>query len=239
MGQKVSSSPRVRTNYAGPISHHQVVHDPSYPDSGLGENSHSPSSLHNLAMGSGTSQANGHQPYHQRGSYPSTTSSTSYAASAPVQTSQQHSRNRARSLGNCTQNDGASSSSSRGLHIPGMIDLNLGQDSDDSSPEDNGSLPLTRSRGRTFPFHAQSLPAHLFTSTLFQHVQHVQGIKCPVCSKSVPSDDVECHLVICLTKPRVVYNATLTERTRDHAVDRQTIHMAGSNNKVADALYLG
>ena len=31
-------------------------------------------------------------------------------------------------------------------------------------------------------------------------------MKCPVCHKMVPSDDVECHLVMCLTKPRVNYN---------------------------------
>ncbi|XP_038067412.1 E3 ubiquitin-protein ligase ZNRF2-like [Patiria miniata] len=210
MGQKVSSSPRVRMNYGGPISH-QVVHDPSYADSGLGEQDnshrHSPSVHPHLAMGSSTSQANGHQSYHQRGSYPSSTMTGSTSYAAPVLTSQQHSRSRARSLGNCSH-EGASSSGSRSLNIPGMMmDLNIGQDSDDSSPEDNvSSLPMTRSRGRTFPFHAQSLPAHLFTSSLLQNVHHVQGIKCPVCSKSVPSDDVECHLVICLTKPRIVYN---------------------------------
>ena len=32
------------------------------------------------------------------------------------------------------------------------------------------------------------------------------GIKCPVCSKFVLPDDIECHLVMCLTKPRLNYN---------------------------------
>lgn len=32
------------------------------------------------------------------------------------------------------------------------------------------------------------------------------GIKCPVCSKFVLPDDIECHLVMCLTKPRLSYN---------------------------------
>ncbi|KAE8747789.1 hypothetical protein FOCC_FOCC005401 [Frankliniella occidentalis] len=32
------------------------------------------------------------------------------------------------------------------------------------------------------------------------------GIKCPVCSKFVLSDDIECHIVMCLTKPRLSYN---------------------------------
>ncbi len=36
------------------------------------------------------------------------------------------------------------------------------------------------------------------------------GIKCPVCSKFVPPDDIECHLVMCLTKPRISYNGEFT-----------------------------
>ncbi|KAJ9584746.1 hypothetical protein L9F63_020910, partial [Diploptera punctata] len=31
-------------------------------------------------------------------------------------------------------------------------------------------------------------------------------IKCPVCAKFVLPDDIECHLVMCLTKPRLSYN---------------------------------
>uniref|UniRef100_A0A915HYP0 E3 ubiquitin-protein ligase ZNRF1 n=1 Tax=Romanomermis culicivorax TaxID=13658 RepID=A0A915HYP0_ROMCU len=31
-------------------------------------------------------------------------------------------------------------------------------------------------------------------------------LKCPVCHKIVPSDDVEYHLVVCLTRPRLTYN---------------------------------
>ncbi len=164
MGQKVSSSPRVRTSYGSPITHPQVVHDPSLAGPGLhslGEsssNTNPVSSIHHLAMGSGTS--NGHQA-NQRASYHASTSS--YAATSSVSTSQQHSRNRARSLGSAQNGD---TNNSSGMTIPGLMDLTLGTESDDSSPEDNGlSLPVvTRSRGRTFPFHAQSLPAHLFTT---------------------------------------------------------------------------
>uniref|UniRef100_UPI0035901210 E3 ubiquitin-protein ligase znrf2-like isoform X1 n=1 Tax=Myxine glutinosa TaxID=7769 RepID=UPI0035901210 len=32
------------------------------------------------------------------------------------------------------------------------------------------------------------------------------GLKCPLCSKFVASDEVEVHLVMCLTKPRISYN---------------------------------
>lgn len=37
----------------------------------------------------------------------------------------------------------------------------------------------------------------------------IPGIKCPVCSKFVLPDDIECHLVMCLTKPRLIYNGEL------------------------------
>lgn len=35
---------------------------------------------------------------------------------------------------------------------------------------------------------------------------YIQGLKCPVCSKFILPDDIECHLVMCLTKPRLSYN---------------------------------
>jgi len=38
------------------------------------------------------------------------------------------------------------------------------------------------------------------------HIRKEYGIKCPVCSKFVLPDDIECHLVMCLTKPRLSYN---------------------------------
>lgn len=44
------------------------------------------------------------------------------------------------------------------------------------------------------------------------------GIKCPVCSKFVIPDDIECHLVMCLTKPRLSYNGKETGRWRNVSV---------------------
>ncbi|XP_071957425.1 E3 ubiquitin-protein ligase ZNRF2-like [Antedon mediterranea] len=52
---------------------------------------------------------------------------------------------------------------------------------------------------------ARSLPAHLLGQSIILQASR-NGFKCPVCSKMIPSDDVECHLVMCLTKPRIVYN---------------------------------
>lgn len=44
-----------------------------------------------------------------------------------------------------------------------------------------------------------SLPAHLSPHLL-------GGFHCPVCSKFVTSDEMDLHLVMCLTKPRLSYN---------------------------------
>ncbi|XP_025115237.1 E3 ubiquitin-protein ligase znrf2-like isoform X2 [Pomacea canaliculata] len=100
-------------------------------------------------------------------------------------------RTRARSLGNFPT-PGHSST----LSIPGAsggVHRSNSPDSDSSTPEDGVF-------GRAF---AHSLPVHLFA---------LQGIKCPVCSKAIAADDVECHLVMCLTKPRISYNEdVLTE----------------------------
>lgn len=32
------------------------------------------------------------------------------------------------------------------------------------------------------------------------------GFKCPVCSKSVASNEMEVHFIMCLSKPRLSYN---------------------------------
>ncbi|XP_050715156.1 E3 ubiquitin-protein ligase znrf2-like isoform X1 [Eriocheir sinensis] len=54
--------------------------------------------------------------------------------------------------------------------------------------------------------HLPPPPPHL-ASLIYTY-----GFKCPICSKVVLPDDLECHLVICLTKPRISYNEdVLTE----------------------------
>lgn len=40
-------------------------------------------------------------------------------------------------------------------------------------------------------------------------------MKCPVCSKVVLADDIELHLVICLTKPRISYNGKLRSEKKN------------------------
>uniref|UniRef100_A0A9J2Q606 RING-type E3 ubiquitin transferase n=1 Tax=Ascaris lumbricoides TaxID=6252 RepID=A0A9J2Q606_ASCLU len=39
-----------------------------------------------------------------------------------------------------------------------------------------------------------------------------QDIKCPVCQKTVPSDEAEIHLVMCLTRPKITYNGGCINR---------------------------
>lgn len=73
-----------------------------------------------------------------------------------------------------------------------------------SSPETSGSTPeesaeSDRAEASGPRLMVGSLPAHL-SPHMFG------GFKCPVCSKFVSSDDMDLHLVMCLTKPRVTYN---------------------------------
>ena len=44
-------------------------------------------------------------------------------------------------------------------------------------------------------------------------------LKCPVCSKIVPSDEADVHLIMCLTRPRITYNDdVLTEDKGECAI---------------------
>jgi len=95
-------------------------------------------------------------------------------------------RQRARSLSNVLNGHSGQSISISPHH--GAFEIS-------ASPESDRSVPVEIPLGRVYTAH--SLPVHLVS---------FHGIKCPVCSKFVPPDDVECHLVMCLTKPRIIYN---------------------------------
>ncbi|RUS88095.1 hypothetical protein EGW08_004148 [Elysia chlorotica] len=116
----------------------------------------------------------------------------------------QSARARARSLGNF-QSPGNSGS----LSIPGAsggTHRSSSPDSDSSSPGDD---PAVLFGGRPFTHSLPVVPMHLFA---------VQGIKCPVCSKQIASDDIECHLVMCLTKPRISYNEDVLSEDKGECV---------------------
>ncbi|XP_067856974.1 E3 ubiquitin-protein ligase znrf2 [Heptranchias perlo] len=88
----------------------------------------------------------------------------------------------------------AASSRNQSLNIPNSGGTYSSQE------ESEGSTPEERPGGHGGPrLLIGSLPAHL-SPHLFG------GFKCPVCSKFVSTDEMDLHLVMCLTKPRVTYN---------------------------------
>ncbi|GAA6217489.1 E3 ubiquitin-protein ligase znrf2 [Lates calcarifer] len=112
-------------------------------------------------------------------------------ASGATSSTSQHLGARARSVGG---SGGSGTRPQSGINIPNSSGAY-------SSPESGGSSPEEAAgRGHEGPrLLIGSLPAHL-SPNLFG------GFKCPVCSKFVSSDEMDLHLVLCLTKPRVTYN---------------------------------
>ncbi|XP_026480845.1 E3 ubiquitin-protein ligase ZNRF1-like [Ctenocephalides felis] len=76
-----------------------------------------------------------------------------------------------------------------------------------ASPETDSSADEAGALSRVYAAH--SLPSHIWT---------LNGIKCPVCSKFVFPDDIECHLVMCLTKPRLSYNEDILNDAKGECV---------------------
>ncbi|XP_026573552.1 E3 ubiquitin-protein ligase ZNRF2 isoform X1 [Pseudonaja textilis] len=112
---------------------------------------------------------------------------------------------RSRSLGGPTTSGTRTAHSA--FNIPNSSGLYGSQDSVSSTPEEVGRERATASGRAEGPGERSggprlvigSLPAHL-SPHLFG------GFKCPVCSKSVSSEEMDLHLVMCLTKPRITYN---------------------------------
>ncbi|KAK2844094.1 hypothetical protein Q5P01_010753 [Channa striata] len=123
-------------------------------------------------------------------------------ASGASSSAGQHLGARARSVG-----DSASSRTrpQSGINIPNSHGAYSSPESGGSSPEEAAAAAAAADRERSGRGHEGprlligSLPAHL-SPHLFG------GFKCPVCSKFVSSDEMDLHLVLCLTKPRVTYN---------------------------------
>lgn len=119
-----------------------------------------------------------------------------HGASGTTSTSGQHIGPRPRPVG---VSSGVSSTRPQSsINIPSNGGAYSSQESGSSTPEE--SAERDRSTGHVGPrLLIGSLPAHL-SPHLFG------GFKCPVCSKFVSSDEMDLHLVMCLTKPRVTYN---------------------------------
>ncbi|KAF1549395.1 E3 ubiquitin-protein ligase ZNRF2, partial [Eudyptes schlegeli] len=108
---------------------------------------------------------------------------------------------RSRSLGGATASGARAAQSA--FNIPHSSGPYGSQDSVNSTPEEGGrERPAGGGGGGSSGgprLVIGSLPAHL-SPHLFG------GFKCPVCSKFVSSDEMDLHLVMCLTKPRITYN---------------------------------
>uniref|UniRef100_A0A3P8S436 RING-type E3 ubiquitin transferase n=1 Tax=Amphiprion percula TaxID=161767 RepID=A0A3P8S436_AMPPE len=117
------------------------------------------------------------------------------ASGATSSTSQQLGA-RARSVGG---SGGSGPRPQSGINIPNSSGAYSSPESGGSSPEEAADRERSGGGQERRRLLIGSLPAHL-SPHLFG------GFKCPVCSKFVSSDEMDLHLVLCLTKPRVTYN---------------------------------
>ena len=81
-----------------------------------------------------------------------------------------------------------------------------------SPPRRNGSTaavstnPVTQSMALSRSSDRRRLRALIAAQSLPFSLLSVADFKCPICHKTVPSNDIELHLAVCLTKPRISYN---------------------------------
>nr|XP_031536696.1 E3 ubiquitin-protein ligase ZNRF1 isoform X1 [Vicugna pacos]XP_031536697.1 E3 ubiquitin-protein ligase ZNRF1 isoform X1 [Vicugna pacos]XP_031536698.1 E3 ubiquitin-protein ligase ZNRF1 isoform X1 [Vicugna pacos] len=59
---------------------------------------------------------------------------------------------------------------------------------------------------RWFSSHSVRNPYRPYARWDGHCLQEPRGFKCPICSKSVASDEMEMHFIMCLSKPRLSYN---------------------------------
>uniref|UniRef100_A0A0R3RFK6 E3 ubiquitin-protein ligase ZNRF1 n=1 Tax=Elaeophora elaphi TaxID=1147741 RepID=A0A0R3RFK6_9BILA len=93
------------------------------------------------------------------------------------------------------------------------VALHSGSSADTRPPEFSISH-LRRHRGTRDAPARRSMPVLQLLSRKFQYFTFYtcsktclsQDIKCPICKKTVPSDEAEVHLVMCLTRPKITYN---------------------------------
>uniref|UniRef100_A0A2S2PS00 E3 ubiquitin-protein ligase ZNRF1 n=1 Tax=Schizaphis graminum TaxID=13262 RepID=A0A2S2PS00_SCHGA len=115
-------------------------------------------------------------------------------------------RQRARSLSGVPNgHDNNSNSTSPRFDITDVLEAD--SSSNDDQNLDSPTVTANISLGRVYSAH--SLPAHIWP---------FNGIKCPVCSKFVLPDEIEVHLVMCLTKPRLIYNEDVLKDDKGECV---------------------
>jgi len=91
--------------------------------------------------------------------------------------------------------------SSSGTGLSAFRFFNLGAGS--SSATNNDDLDSDHSSDEDEPHWNHNMSSLASSLPLFFSVR---DFKCFVCSKQIPADDVEAHIMMCLTKPRLTYN---------------------------------
>ncbi|XP_076868247.1 E3 ubiquitin-protein ligase znrf2 isoform X2 [Brachyhypopomus gauderio] len=127
------------------------------------------------------------------------TGAAAHGAAGALPSSSHHTGPRSRAVGGSGSGSGPRPHS--GISIP-STGVHSSQESGSSTPDDTAVETGRAAGGPGAPrLVIGSLPSHL-SPHLFG------GFKCPVCSKFISSDEMDLHLVMCLTKPRVTYNGT-------------------------------
>ncbi|XP_023294830.2 E3 ubiquitin-protein ligase znrf2 isoform X2 [Lucilia cuprina] len=151
------------------------------------------------AQATGTSSGDHNQHTHASNSS-SAANSNNYASSSSTTTmssQQQHQQGHNNHLQRHTLGDNLRGVSMAGASFVESIAL----------AAQSASNGAANSIGRVYT--ATSLPSQIWS---------FNGIKCPVCNKFVLPDDIECHLVMCLTKPRLSYNEDVLSDAKGECV---------------------
>ncbi|MEE6500079.1 hypothetical protein FKM82_003678 [Ascaphus truei] len=105
-------------------------------------------------------------------------------------------------------------SSVSGLDPPTTAGLPFGLYRAGTEAERGGSSGVEESRGGQHLYLGSrasltdALPLQLAPRWIGSH----SGFRCPICSKSVASDEMEIHFIMCLSKPRLSYNGMCPRR---------------------------
>ncbi|XP_056449064.1 E3 ubiquitin-protein ligase znrf2 [Gadus chalcogrammus] len=115
--------------------------------------------------------------------------------------SPQHNGPSSRSSGGGRSTGASATRTQSGINIPNSRGgAHRSHESAGSTPDETAGERERSNGGHGGPrLLVGSLPAHL-SPHLFG------GFQCPVCSKFVSTDEMDLHLVMCLTKPRITYN---------------------------------